>query len=240
MSGYTTRVMILLGMLIAEIALAPRTVSGADYKAQEVAAIDGKVTCFAQTYWWITTSTRRCNQFTAPEKFAVGTTFAANGKPRQIEVIIASQADRDMIDYGMDFKKGEWYCVAAETPADLDPTNNGDRLWLYIAKCQPTRLSSAPTLAEDQHPGIAQPVTVSEFMQFPEAQQAIYVGGIIEGMAFVSYGNAWPDYPKWVACVRSQSLGDTTKQVVALIEADPSFGEVSSALAKALGKRCKH
>ncbi len=89
--------------------------------------------------------------------------------------------------------------------------------------------------------GIVQPVTVAEFFQLDDQIQSIYVGGLIEGMAFMAYGYSQPDYPAWVACVRSQPLADTTKDVVSFLQKNQKFDEgVGSALAQTLGRRCKH
>jgi hypothetical protein len=89
--------------------------------------------------------------------------------------------------------------------------------------------------------GIVQPLTTKEFLQAPEDLQVIYVGGLIEGMSFAAYGSSIPDYAAWVDCVRRKTLGETTKDVIAFIRADPNFSEgVGSALAQTIGRRCKH
>jgi hypothetical protein len=43
---------------------------------------------------------------------AVGEFFIANGKRRQIGIIVGSQADQDMLEDGLDVRKGEWTCIA--------------------------------------------------------------------------------------------------------------------------------
>jgi hypothetical protein len=58
--------------------------------------------------------------------------------------------------------------------------------------------------------------------------------------AFVQYGYSHPDYRAWVECVRRKTLGDTTKDVVAFIQQEHFNESVSAALAKTMGKRCKH
>ena len=71
-------------------------------------ALDGKVECHANTNWLITTTSGPCDTFTPPAKVALGESFSANGTTRRIGVIVASQAEKDMLDYGLDVKKGEW------------------------------------------------------------------------------------------------------------------------------------
>jgi len=89
--------------------------------------------------------------------------------------------------------------------------------------------------------GMVETLTVAEYLQLPENAQAVFVGGLIEGMAFVMYGYSIPDYAKWSACVRSQSLGATAKDVVNFIHERPNFNEsIASALAQTFGQRCKH
>ena len=97
------------------------------------------------------------------------------------------------------------------------------------------------------HAGFAQqPTTVlnvlktEEFMRVPEDMQTLYVGGILEGISFTSYGYSLPDYGRWFECARREPLGVTTKQVVEFIKGNPAFNEgVASAVAQTLGRRCK-
>jgi hypothetical protein len=203
----------------------------ADYPVQEVRAIDGKILCFAHHNLIVTQSSGPCDGYAPPSKVGVGQSFVADGKTRTIRVIHATQTDKDFKTDAIDIKKGGWYCVAAETEADLDLEHNASALWLFVPKCEPL----------SQGAGLLQPVPVTEFLKLPEDLQALYVGGLIEGMAFVSYGNSEPSYPAWVRCVRSKTLGDTTKDAVAFINQQPSFNEgMASALAQVLGRRCKH
>ncbi len=98
---------------------------------------------------------------------------------------------------------------------------------------------AVPTYAEEPT-RLLQILTDTEFMQLPETMQSVFVGGVLEGMAFTAYGMSLPDYPKWVVCVRSKTLGGTTEDVIAFIKSEPDFTEgVASAVARTLGKRCK-
>jgi hypothetical protein len=72
-----------------------------EVQVQSVVAIDGKVNCSQMK----TGATRPCEEFTPPPKVAVGETFSADGKTRQIGIIRAAQV------------KGHWIRVAAETLA---------------------------------------------------------------------------------------------------------------------------
>jgi hypothetical protein len=96
------------------------------------------------------------------------------------------------------------------------------------------------SIAEEKPVGLIQPITPAEFLTLTEDLQAAYVGGLIEGIAFVQYGYSHSDYPAWVECVRRKTLGDTTKDVVAFIQQEHFNESVSAALAKTMGKRCKH
>ena len=77
-------------------------------------------------------ATRPCEEFTPPPKVAVGETFSADGKTRQIGIIRAAQV------------KGAWICVAAETLEDIPVDKSRDRTWLAILKCKPALPGRAP------------------------------------------------------------------------------------------------
>jgi hypothetical protein len=199
-----------------------------DNPVREVRAVDGKILCFAHHNFVVTESSGSCDGYTPPSKVEVGQSFVANGKKRTIGVIQATQMDKDFRGDVINLKKGDWYCVAGETEADLDLEHNASALWLFVPKCEP-------------RVGLLHPLPVADFLKLPGDLQALYVGGLIEGMAFVSYSNSDASYPAWVSCVRGKTLGDTTRDVVMFIQQQSSFNEgVGSALAQTLGRRCKH
>ena len=119
-------------------------VSAGDVRAEAVAAIDGEVRCLSHRSWLITSVSGPCKTFSRPAKVALGETFVADGQTRRIGVIIANQAEEDMLTYGMDIRKGEWTCIAAETLDDVPSEEERDRTWLYIRKCEPLRLMVEP------------------------------------------------------------------------------------------------
>ena len=95
-----------------------------DLPVQSVVAIDGKVDCLQMK----TGATRPCEGFTPPPKVAVGETFSAEGKTRQIGIIRAVQVAVD------------WICVAGETledTEDIPADKSRDRTWLAVMKCKP-------------------------------------------------------------------------------------------------------
>jgi hypothetical protein len=98
--------------------------------------------------------------------------------------------------------------------------------------------SATPSLAETRT-GMLRPISTAEFMSFSENSQVIYVAGILEGMAAMGYKNT-AEYRNWTDCVRSKTLGETTREVVALIKQDPNYkASIATALSRSLGKRCK-
>jgi hypothetical protein len=99
-----------------------------DVQVQSVVAIDGKVECLQMK----TGETHPCEAFTPPPKVAVGETFSAEGKTRQIGIIRTAQV------------KGDWLCVAGETQEDIPVDKSRDRIWLAILKCQPELPGNAP------------------------------------------------------------------------------------------------
>jgi hypothetical protein len=221
----------MIAILTASLVLSDRAVA-ADFPVQEARAVDGNTLCRAHSNWLITEVSGPCSGFTPPSKLAVGEAFVANGKTRTIAVITATQREKDYKDDKIDAKKGEWYCVAGETVADLDIEHNKNALWLYVPKCEPV----SPKLV-----GPVQIFTLAEFLKLPDGLQAVFIGGLIEGMAFISYGYSLPDHEAWTACVRQKTIGDTVADVVAFLKQDPGFNEsIASAFAKVIGKRCKH
>jgi hypothetical protein len=114
--------------------------SAGEFYAEAVAAADGEVKCLAHTSWIITTVSGPCKSFMPPEKVALGQTFVADGETQRIGVIVANQAEKDFLTHGMDIRKGQWTCVAAETKEDLPSDDERSRTWLYIRKCEPLRL----------------------------------------------------------------------------------------------------
>jgi len=95
--------------------------------------------------------------------------------------------------------------------------------------------------AQERPVGMVEPLRVEDFLGLSADMQSVYVGGIIEGTAFMVYGYIPSEYPGWVACVRRETLGETTQDVVDFIRRTPGFKEgVASAFAQMLGKRCKH
>lgn len=214
-------------------AVFPRGSFAAEIQPNEVRAADEKMLCFRRKDYLITVSSGPCDGFIQPSRIAIGERFAAEGKDRTIGVIRATQAEKDIKASGIDIKKGEWTCIAAETKEDLDLEHNNHALWLYVRKCQPVDRQQVTT-------GTVQPIPIAEFLKLPAQLQAIYVGGIIEGMSFVMYGYSNPDLTKWTSCVRTQTLGKTTEDVVEFLRQRPNFKEgVGSALAQSLGKWCK-
>jgi hypothetical protein len=83
------------------------------------------------------------------------------------------------------------------------------------------------------------PISTAEFMSFSDNAQVIYVAGILEGMSLMTY-KPTAAYRKWTECVRSKTLGETTKEVVALIKQNPNYQDsIAAAVSQSLGKRCK-
>jgi len=130
----------------------------ADHPVHEVRALDGKILCFAHHNLIVTESSGPCDGYTPPSNVEVGQSFIANGKKRTIGVIQATQMDKDFRSDAINIKKGEWYCVAAETEADLDVEHSSSALWLFVPKCEPV----------SQGAGLLQPVPVTKFLKLPE------------------------------------------------------------------------
>ena len=79
----------------------------------------------------------------------------------------------------------------------------------------------------------------SEFLKLPREFQAIYIGGVLDGMAYVSYGTQDPKLGAWTNCVRAKSLGQSTEEVVRwLIDNEQErWWSVPWAVAQVIGAR---
>ena len=100
-----------------------------EVEVQSVVAIDGEAACVQMKTGG---ATRPCEGFKPPSKVAVGETFDADGKTRQIGIIRAAQVE------------GNWICIAAETSEDIPVDKSRDRTWLSILKCKPDLPGNAP------------------------------------------------------------------------------------------------
>jgi hypothetical protein len=134
--------------------------------------------------------------------------------------------------------RGQWGCQAGRSKYEIEHAveENGSKNfdYIYIA---PVAIDESGSKTV----GPVQSLTPAEFLKLPDDFRALYVGGLIEGMAFISYGYSLPDHEEWTACVRQKSIGDTTDDVVSFLKGHPDFNEsIASALAQVMGKRCKH
>ena len=99
----------------------------------------GPIKCNSYSNGWITTTTGPCTDFRPPENVMLGEVFSERGINHTIKVIVASQVEKDYDDGKWSIKKGEWYCVAAETSEDLEQGSKDRKTWLFIPKCVPIR-----------------------------------------------------------------------------------------------------
>jgi hypothetical protein len=115
--------------IAALLAAAPSPTAAQDVQVQSVVATDGKVACVQMKTGG---ATRPCEGFKPPSKVAVGESFSADGRTRQIGIIRAAQVGAD------------WICVAAETLEDIPMDKSHDRTWLAVPKCQPDLPGNTP------------------------------------------------------------------------------------------------
>lgn len=83
-------------------------------------------------------------------------------------------------------------------------------------------------------------VSPADFLKLPDRFQSLYVGGVIDGMTFTSYGYTLPDHDVFVRCLMTIKVGDLSERVVAWLHAHPSFNYgTASAVAQTIGSYCK-
>lgn len=96
--------------------------------------------------------------------------------------------------------------------------------------------------AQAQEPTInaVESLSPKEYLELPEGPQALYVGGIIDGVSFTSYGYSLPKHDSYVRCVHTLTLGALAQKVAAWLRANPSYREsMVGAVAQTLGGYCK-
>ena len=81
-------------------------------------------------------STAPCSDYKPPAKVAIGESFSAEGLRRTIRFIVANQVEESYEIPDWSIKKGEYFCVAAETVDDLGE-GQPHRIWLFIPRCIP-------------------------------------------------------------------------------------------------------
>jgi hypothetical protein len=102
-----------------------------DYRVSEIQAI-GEFRCNFHNE----PSTQPCFDFKPPAKVAMGESFSAEGLRRVIRFVAATQVEEDYADRDRSVKKGQWFCMAAETSDDL-VEKQPHRVWLFIPRCVP-------------------------------------------------------------------------------------------------------
>ena len=111
-------------------------VAAKDLKVHWVEAVNNVVNCNVYRKGWLTTTTGPCSDFKPPDTIAIGQRFLEAGHSHVIGVIIATQSDTDYSDDKFAIRKGEWFCSAAESTADLDMDGTqSQRTWLFVPKC---------------------------------------------------------------------------------------------------------
>jgi len=111
--------------------LAVGSAGAKDYRVSEIQAI-GEIRCNFHNE----PSTQPCSDFKPPAKVAIGESFSAEGLRRVIRIVLATQVEQDYADPNWSIKKGEWFCMAAETADDLGE-NQPHRVWLFMPRCAP-------------------------------------------------------------------------------------------------------
>jgi hypothetical protein len=106
-----------------------------DYRVSEIRPL-GEVKCNFHNESSPSSQTKPCSDFKAPAKVAVGEPFSAEGLHRTIRFIVATQVEKDYQVPNGAIKKGQYFCVAAETTDDLGE-GQAHRVWLFIPRCIP-------------------------------------------------------------------------------------------------------
>jgi hypothetical protein len=126
-------------LVTAGFMVSPGLLSAHDVQVKSAAASDARCSALLTQTGGSQLLPARARPLLRLAKVALGERFGVDGKERQIGVIVASQAEEDMLTNGLDIRKGEWTYVATENLEDIPSDKNEDEnlTWLFIRKCQP-------------------------------------------------------------------------------------------------------
>ena len=83
-------------------------------------------------------------------------------------------------------------------------------------------------------------ISPAEYLRLPEGLQALYVGGVIDGVSYTTYGYSIRGHDEYVRCVRTLTLGALSQKVTSWLRANPTYREtMAGAVAQTLGSYCK-
>lgn len=95
-----------------------------------------------------------------------------------------------------------------------------------------------PAMAQTVSPLIS--ISPAEYLTFPETAKAVYVGGILDGMTFATYGHAAKEHDAFVHCASTLTLGALAQKTTEWLQAHSAFSEgTASAVARTMGQYCK-
>lgn len=95
-----------------------------------------------------------------------------------------------------------------------------------------------PSSAQTVSPLIS--ISPAEFLKLPDGPRAVYVGGVIDGITFTTYGYSIKEHDKFAHCARTLTLGALAQRTAAWLKANPSFSEgTASAIAQTMGAYCR-
>src|SRR5262245_42081163 len=100
-------------------------------------------------------------------------------------------------------------------------------------------ITAAATASTPQTLGPLVSISPAEFLKLPRDMQGIYVAGVIDGMTFTSYGYSLPEHDRFVRCVRTLTVGETSDATVKWLQSHPTSDGPATAVAQALGAHCK-
>jgi len=80
--------------------------------------------------------------------------------------------------------------------------------------------------------GPLQSISIAEFLKLSDSVRAIYVGGVLDGMTFTSYGYNIPEHDRFVRCARTLTLGALAQKTVEWIVPIRSFTKVPGLLSR--------
>lgn len=101
-------------------------------------------------------------------------------------------------------------------------------------------LLAAPAASAEATRGPIVSVAPAQFLGLPEPMQAAYVGGVLDGMSFTTWGYRIDDHDAFVECVRAIPVDDFTRRVIKWVALNGVGLEVTAtAVARVAGAACR-
>ena len=214
-----------------------------EYTATSICILNNSGTMLYNKDYWVTFVSGVVGKEGIPTVINAGDPITVKNTTIRANRIRVTRYLKDMIWKGEVLtRKGQTTCVIAQTEKDLPGDEERNRVWIYVEECQPLIGTLGASAAAAQGGGTVGPLISlkpQESLELSDGVRAMYVGGVIDGMTFMSYGYSLPDHVEFAQCVQSMTVGALSDKVLAWLKQHPDFTEgTATAVAMTMGAAC--